>query len=99
VRSHHERLDGAGYPDRLGEADLDLDTRILTVGDVYDALVSPRVYRGAWSHDDALALLRSEIGTAFDARCVDALERVITGTAAPAPSATLRALSPVTAAS
>jgi HD-GYP domain-containing protein (c-di-GMP phosphodiesterase class II) len=99
VRSHHERLDGAGYPDRLGEADLDLDTRILTVSDVYDALVSPRVYRGAWTHDDALALLRSEIGTAFDARCVDALERVITGTAAPAPSATLRALSPATAVS
>jgi HD-GYP domain-containing protein (c-di-GMP phosphodiesterase class II) len=52
-------------------------TRILTVCDVYDALVSARVYRPAWSEDDALALVRSEAGTAFDARCVDVLIRVL----------------------
>jgi HD-GYP domain-containing protein (c-di-GMP phosphodiesterase class II) len=46
---------------------------------VYDALVSPRVYRGAWSQEAALALLRDEIGAAFDARCVSALERVLLG--------------------
>jgi HD-GYP domain-containing protein (c-di-GMP phosphodiesterase class II) len=79
VRSHHERLDGTGYPDGLDEHSLDLDTRILTVADVYDALVSPRVYRPAWSHEDALALLRADTGTAFDARCVDALVAVLDG--------------------
>jgi putative nucleotidyltransferase with HDIG domain len=77
VHSHHERLDGKGYPRGLGEAELALDTRILTVCDVYDALVSPRVYRDAWSHDAAMGLLRDETGTAFDARCVAALEAVL----------------------
>ena len=79
VHSHHERLDGKGYPRSLRESELSLDTRILTVCDVYDALVSPRVYRGAWSQEAALALLRDEIGAAFDARCVSALERVLLG--------------------
>jgi two-component system response regulator RpfG len=44
---------------------------------VYDALVSPRVYRAAWSHEAALGLLREESGSAFDERCVAALERVL----------------------
>jgi putative nucleotidyltransferase with HDIG domain len=77
VHSHHERLDGKGYPRGLSECDLALDTRILTACDVYDALVSPRVYREAWSHEAAVALLREETGTAFDARCVAALEAVL----------------------
>lgn len=77
VHSHHERLDGKGYPRGLSECELSLDTRIMTVCDVYDALVSPRVYRDAWSHDDAMALLHEQTGTAFDERCVAALERVL----------------------
>ena len=60
----------------------DLDTRILTVCDVYDALISPRVYRPAWTHERALQLLRDESGTAFDPRCVAALERVVSREAA-----------------
>jgi HD-GYP domain-containing protein (c-di-GMP phosphodiesterase class II) len=79
VRDHHERLDGAGYPRGLRAKEIDLDTRILTVCDVYDALISKRVYRPAWSHEDAMALLQRESGTAFDARCVGALERVVSG--------------------
>ena len=77
VRDHHERLDGAGYPHGAAAVDLPLETRVLTACDVYDALRSRRVYRDAWDHHRALALLRSETGTAFDARCVDALERVL----------------------
>jgi hypothetical protein len=77
VHSHHERLDGKGYPRGLSDCDLSLDTRILTVCDVYDALVSPRVYREAWTHEDAIALLHKDTGTAFDERCVAALERVL----------------------
>jgi hypothetical protein len=90
VHSHHERLDGKGYPRGLTDCELSLDTRILTVCDVYDALVSPRVYREAWTHDAALALLRDETGTAFDERCVAALERVLSrdgqGEHAPLPA-------------
>jgi len=77
VHSHHERLDGKGYPRGLNASSIGLDTRILTVCDVYDALVSSRVYRDAWSHEGALALLRDESGSAFDERCVAALERVL----------------------
>jgi HD-GYP domain-containing protein (c-di-GMP phosphodiesterase class II) len=76
VLDHHERLDGSGYPRGVSSDSLDLATRILSVCDVYDALVSDRVYRRAWSHDEALELLRGETGTAFDPRCVDALARV-----------------------
>jgi HD-GYP domain-containing protein (c-di-GMP phosphodiesterase class II) len=77
VLDHHERLDGKGYPHgRYGE-ELDLETRILAVCDVYDALLSVRVYRPAWTHDRAMALLREETSTAFDAGCVAALERVL----------------------
>ncbi len=78
VLDHHERLDGSGYPRGLSEAELDLETRILAVCDVYDALMSTRVYREAWTHDRAIALLREEATEhLFDTRCVGALERVL----------------------
>ena len=77
VHGHHERLDGKGYPRGLEASSIALDTRILTVCDVYDALVSPRVYRAAWSHEAALGLLHEETGSAFDERCVAALQRVL----------------------
>jgi putative nucleotidyltransferase with HDIG domain len=77
VLDHHERLDGSGYPRGLTAGQLDLDARILAVCDVYDALISARVYRTAWTHDRALQLLHGDAGSAFDRRCVDALERVV----------------------
>jgi HD-GYP domain-containing protein (c-di-GMP phosphodiesterase class II) len=77
VRDHHERLDGHGYPNRLTADHIDLDTRILSVCDVYDALISSRVYRPPWTHQEAMALLREQVGTAFDARCVNALAEVL----------------------
>jgi HD-GYP domain-containing protein (c-di-GMP phosphodiesterase class II) len=83
VLDHHERLDGTGYPRGLRGEDLDLATRILAVCDVYDALVSPRVYRPAWTREQALELLRGESDAGFDGRCVTALERVLEGRAAP----------------
>jgi HD-GYP domain-containing protein (c-di-GMP phosphodiesterase class II) len=77
VRDHHERLDGGGYPRGLAEGEIHLETRILTACDVYDALRSERVYRSSWSHERAMELLHDECGTAFDPRCVDALQRVL----------------------
>ncbi|MGH2979041.1 MAG: HD-GYP domain-containing protein [Solirubrobacterales bacterium] len=77
VMDHHERLDGTGYPQGLRAESLDLETRILAVCDVYDALISERVYREAWTEEAALSLLREQSGTAFDPRCVEALERVL----------------------
>jgi HD-GYP domain-containing protein (c-di-GMP phosphodiesterase class II) len=74
VRNHHERLDGHGYPRGLKADEITLDARILTVCDVYDALITSRVYRPAWTRDQALGLLRKESGTAFDPRCIATLE-------------------------
>jgi HD-GYP domain-containing protein (c-di-GMP phosphodiesterase class II) len=88
VLDHHERIDGSGYPRGLLGDEVDLETRILAVCDVFDAVMSERVYRKAWSRHDALALLVREAGTAFDPRCVEALERVLAredGTAEPRP--------------
>jgi putative nucleotidyltransferase with HDIG domain len=78
VSDHHERLDGTGYPRGLKGGDLTIETRILAACDVYDALVSDRVYRAAWTPERALELLHSDSGTGFDPRVVDALERIVT---------------------
>jgi HD-GYP domain-containing protein (c-di-GMP phosphodiesterase class II) len=77
VLDHHERLDGNGYPNGRTAGELGIETRILTVCDVYDALLSVRVYRDAWTHDKAIGLLHDQVGSAFDAACVGALERVL----------------------
>ncbi len=79
VESHHERVDGHGYPNREPAGRLDLEIRILTVADVFDALTADRVYREAWPLPRALALLSEETGSAFDAECVSALRAVIAG--------------------
>ena len=77
VSDHHERLDGRGYPRGMTEEELPLHTRILTVCDVYDALVSDRVYRAAWTPERAFQLLREDAARAFDGRCVEALAKVV----------------------
>jgi len=87
VRSHHERLDGSGYPHGAHGSLISLDVRILAVCDVYDALISTRVYRGAWSHERAVKLLRDESGTSLDGKCVSALERVLASERAPVAEA------------
>jgi putative nucleotidyltransferase with HDIG domain len=97
VRDHHERLDGSGYPQGLVEAELSEEARIVAVCDVYDALVSPRVYRDAWPAWRALDLLRSETGTGFSPECVAALERVLERDAAPEPQAAAGAPVPLPA--
>ena len=83
VRDHHERLDGSGYPHGIAGPAISLDARILAVCDVYDALVTQRVYREAWTHTRAISLLREESGNAFDPKCVAALERVLARERAP----------------
>ena len=87
VRSHHERLDGTGYPHGAEGSLIPLDVRILAVCDVYDALITRRVYRDAWSHEKAVKLLREESGTSFDAKCVTALERVLSSELEPVAAA------------
>ena len=77
VRGHHERFDGSGYPRAVAGDPIPLDVAILAVCDVYDALISERVYRPAWSHERALEHLRAGAGKLFDATCVEALADVL----------------------
>ena len=58
VSDHHERLDGCGYPRGLNAEQMSIETRILAVCDVYDALVSDRVYRAAWTPERAFGCSR-----------------------------------------
>lgn len=72
---HHERYDGSGYPDGLKGDQIPLEARIVTVADVFDALISPRPYKRAWSIEEALAYLVEQRGVLFDPQCVDVLVR------------------------
>jgi putative nucleotidyltransferase with HDIG domain len=78
IRSHHERLDGKGYPDGMADAEIPRLVRILSVIDVWDALTSARAYRGAWSDEDALEYLKEKRGTQFDPVLVDAWVTLVT---------------------
>ena len=66
VRHHHERWDGAGYPDGLSGEDIPLPARVFALVDVYDALTSDRPYRPAWSADKAIRHMQAESGSHFD---------------------------------
>ena len=77
VLHHHELLDGSGYPHGLAGEHIPLLVRILTVADVFDALVSDRPYRPAWTTEKALANLRESAGTKFDGRAVEALAAAV----------------------
>ncbi|ASR45158.1 two-component system response regulator [Xanthomonas citri pv. mangiferaeindicae] len=70
---HQERFDGSGYPDGLSGEQIPLEARIVAVADVFDALVSRRPYKRAWSMDEALEYIGHNSGRAFDPRCVEAL--------------------------
>ena len=75
VGSHHERLDGDGYPHRIGGATLPLGAQILAVADAYDAMTSDRPYRRAMPATVAVSRLLDATGTQFNRLVVDALAR------------------------
>lgn len=71
VRSHHERYDGTGYPDRLKKEDIPLLARIFSVADAFDAMTSDRPYRKRMPIEKATEELASNKGTQFDPAVVD----------------------------
>lgn len=79
VRSHHERLDGSGYPDGLAGGEIPLGARIIAVADTFDAMTSARTYRPAGSHKRALDTLAAESGTKLDPRAVAAFRGYYSG--------------------
>jgi HD-GYP domain-containing protein (c-di-GMP phosphodiesterase class II) len=75
--AHHERLDGGGYPRGLSGDQIDIETRIITTADIFDAITAERPYRGAIPVPQALQMMEKTVGTALDARCFDALKRAL----------------------
>ena len=65
---HHERWDGSGYPEGLKGEDIPVEARIMAVADVYDALVSKRVYKDKFSFEDADRIMMESMGKHFDKR-------------------------------
>ena len=72
ARWHHERWDGKGYPDGLAGDRIPLSARVMTVADVYDALVSRRPYKEPFSHETAMELITADSGSRFDPDIINA---------------------------
>lgn len=73
AQTHHEKWDGSGYPSGLKGEDIPLSGRLMAVADVYDALISKRVYKPAFPHEKAMEIIKEGRGKHFDPRIVDAL--------------------------
>lgn len=74
--THHEKWDGSGYPEGLSGAAIPLQGRLMALVDVYDALVSERPYKKAFSHEEAARIIISGRGTHFDPALVDVFEKI-----------------------
>ncbi|MFZ2225304.1 MAG: CHASE2 domain-containing protein [Candidatus Deferrimicrobium sp.] len=77
VLNHHERWDGSGYPNGLRGGSIPLPGRLMAVADAYDAIISPRIYKPAQSHEEAVRIMSGKRGTYFDPDVVDAFLEVI----------------------
>jgi HD-GYP domain-containing protein (c-di-GMP phosphodiesterase class II) len=75
--AHHERLDGAGYPKKLKGDEITLESRILCVADIFDALTAERPYRAAMPITKSLGIMTEDVGKAIDPVCFDALKRAL----------------------
>ena len=73
AKYHHEKWDGSGYPEGLKEEDIPLEARIMAIADVFDALVSKRVYKDAVSSEEAFSVIVRDAGRHFDPDIVKAL--------------------------
>jgi putative two-component system response regulator len=77
ARTHHERIDGRGYSRRLHGEEIPLEGRIVAIADVFDALTRERVYRPAMPVEEAIALMRDDVGH-FDPELLEVfIERVV----------------------
>jgi HD-GYP domain-containing protein (c-di-GMP phosphodiesterase class II) len=76
VRSHHERWDGAGYPDGFAGTDIHPHARLMAVADSYDAMTSARPYRAALPAEEAARRLRADSGRQFDPQMIELFDAV-----------------------
>lgn len=73
---HHEKWDGTGYPCGLKGEEIPLSARILSIVDVYDVLTSKRCYKEAYSHEEALEIMRQETGKSFDPNIMEVFFKI-----------------------
>lgn len=78
VRSHHERIDGGGYPDGLRGGDIPLEARIISVCDAFDAMSNTRQYREGMGREKSVAILREHAGSQWDPSAVHAMVGLVT---------------------
>ena len=71
--SHHETIDGKGYPNQLKGNEISIETQIVSVADIFDALTSERSYKTAWTNDEAFVELKRLAGTKLNEQCISAL--------------------------
>ena len=74
---HHEKWDGTGYPIGLKEEQIPLEARIFALVDVWDALLSDRPYRQAWTHERTMEYIRAQSGTHFDPQVVEFFLKIV----------------------
>jgi HD-GYP domain-containing protein (c-di-GMP phosphodiesterase class II) len=77
IRSHHERYDGKGYPDKINGSSINIFSQIISVADAYDAMTSPRAYRPVMSQQKAIEELRRNAGTQFNAQVVEVFIKLL----------------------
>ena len=76
IYTHHERWDGSGYPEGLVGESIPLSGRIMALADVYDALISKRIYKSAFTHEEACDIIFKGRGSQFDPIVVDAFDEL-----------------------
>jgi putative two-component system response regulator len=76
AETHHEKWDGTGYPKGLKGKDIPLEGRLMAIADVYDALISVRAYKEAFTHEESCEIIINSSGTHFDPVLVDVFCRV-----------------------
>jgi putative two-component system response regulator len=85
ARSHHENWDGSGYPDAMRGNAIPIEARIVHLADVYDALVSPRVYKAAWTPRQAAEFIVEASGQMFDPELVRVFTHISPRLTTPTP--------------
>ncbi|MCP4699882.1 MAG: response regulator [Gammaproteobacteria bacterium] len=77
AKSHHEKWDGSGYPDGLKGEEISLESRIICICDVFDALTSKRPYKGSWPVEKAAAYIEQKSGKSFDPNLVQVFKEAL----------------------
>ena len=73
---HHEKWDGTGYPDGLKGEEIPISCRLMAIADVYDALISKRIYKPAFSHKKCISIILEENGTHFDPELIEIFKEI-----------------------